>query len=517
MNVEPSSSVGPKPQPRAGADSWEASLRRDAIGDAHGRREALWLALAAAEASWVAPLFMALTWAAKPHPLVYLWLGTLVLMLGYFYLYRALVAANLSLRLQQGLLLATLVISVALVLRFHILTGAGLRGSDWFLVPFRQLSHVEATLPSSWLTVMFLIYLWARAIHLADRSLSAESVGFSFRSGVLVLVASALFVKVLTELDMSGLVVAYFFFALVAVALARVEQVSLLPNSSRVPFSGFWIGSTVGAVALLAVLGILVAIFFYAGGLHQLLRWLWPILLILQIVVAGLGALLLMVLDWILAQFSLDLTDVGRGFREMLEQLGQFDVPSPPPLEPGDTQRQLLILGILQAVITIAIPVAIVSLVLFFTWRRLQKGKSEGQGEEARESLLSARAVARNLQVMLQGGLGRMGELAGLVSRFGPGSRFLAAISIRRIYTNLVRLATEAGYPRAQAQTPYEYLPVLCKALPGSTEDVRVITEAYVNARYGLVPDTPEELQRIRDCWQRVRQQEVQGLKPKPS
>jgi hypothetical protein len=117
---------------------------------------------------------------------------------------------------------------------------------------------------------------------------------------------------------------------------------------------------------------------------------------------------------------------------------------------------------------------------------------------------------------MFQDGLDRLAELADLASRFGPSSRFLTAVSIRRIYTNLVRLATEGGYPRAEAQTPYEYLQTLYQALPGNKKDLDVITEAYVNAHYGQVPDTREELQRIRDCWERVRSQEIQKPKEKP-
>ena len=108
-----------------------------------------------------------------------------------------------------------------------------------------------------------------------------------------------------------------------------------------------------------------------------------------------------------------------------------------------------------------------------------------------------------------RGALDRLGELADLMGRFGPSSRFLAAVSIRRIYTNLVRLATEGGYPRAEAQTPYEYLQTLYRAMPDSKEDLDLITDAYVNAHYGKVPDTREELQRIRDCWDRVRSKEI--------
>jgi hypothetical protein len=216
--------------------------------------------------------------------------------------------------------------------------------------------------------------------------------------------------------------------------------------------------------------------------------------------------LLFMLLDWILGLFSLDLSALGQGLREAFDRLRQLLV-SPPPLPPpgAEEQAEPLIFSILKVITTVGIPLAIISLVLLLAWRRLRHPGHEEEGKEDRESLLSANAVARNLRAMLQEGLDRLGELAGLMSLLGPGSRFLAAVSIRRIYVNLVRLATEAGYPRAKAQTPYEYLPILHRALPGSKEEVAVITEAYVNSHYGQVPDTREELQRIRDCWDRVR------------
>ena len=130
--------------------------------------------------------------------------------------------------------------------------------------------------------------------------------------------------------------------------------------------------------------------------------------------------------------------------------------------------------------------------------------------DESRESVLSAGAIRRSLQAALQAGRDRLSELAGLVSRYGVGSRFLSAITIRRIYANLVRLAADAGYPRGQSQTPYEYEYVLRQALPGSQADVALITEAYVSAHYGQVPDTREALQVIRDCWERVQERQAE-------
>jgi hypothetical protein len=487
-HARPESGYAPGLEPSA------ESTRLGALDHLQGRREVLCIVMAAAEVCWVTPVFLALIWARTPHSPVLLWLGLLILMVGYFYFYRALAAGGLSLRLQQGLLVLGLLLSIVLVLRFHVYAGLGLQGSEYLLMPFRHLTEVTVVMPSSWFTVMVLVYLWARAVHLANRSLSSESVGFSFRSGVVILIASALLIRIFTKLDVSGFVIPYFFLALLAVALSRIDEVRLLPNSSKAPFTGFWVGSTVAAVAILTFLGLLVAAFFAGGGLSAVLRWLSPVFLVLQIVIAGIGAFFLLVLDW----------------------MGQLIVfaPPAPPADSG-SQTRPLILGILQAVITLIIPVSIIALVLLFTWRRLQRGR-HGKGlEEARESLFTVGAVAHNLRAMLQEGMGRLAELIGLVGRFGPSSRFLAAVSIRRIYANLVRLATELGYPRSEAQTPYEYLVVLSEALPEFGAEVELITEAYVNAHYGQVPDTREELRRIQDSWERVKAGSTRKRKPK--
>jgi hypothetical protein len=123
-------------------------------------------------------------------------------------------------------------------------------------------------------------------------------------------------------------------------------------------------------------------------------------------------------------------------------------------------------------------------------------------GNETREPLPGAgRHLAQELAELLRGARRRLAGLAGLMS----AGRLMAAISIRRIYANLGRLAAEEGYPRGAAQTPHEYLPTLARAFPDCQAETELITAAYVQAHYGRVPDTAAELQRIRDAWERVR------------
>jgi hypothetical protein len=477
----------------------------------NGYQEVIWVALAAAEVCWLAPLFLAIWGAIGPHVPLFLWLGMLVLLLGFFYVYRAVVAAYLPLRVQQGLVVLVLLLAIALLLRYHVYAAPQWRGVSWWVILLRSLKGTDAFQPAGWVAAIGLVYLWARGIHLAHRSLSLQSVGFSFRSGVVLLIVGSLALHFLTDLDASGFVIPYFSFSLVAVALARIEEVSQMPNSSRTGFAGLWIGSTLAAVGLLVVLGSGLALFFHGGGLQQVIDWVWPAVWVLVLIVVGIGVLLLAIVEYVLGLFSLDIRLIGEGLRQALQQLGnalaRLRIDLPPG---GDSGVSPPVLTMTRVALFIGVPLALVVLVLLLTWYR-QRLAERGSWDESRESTFRPGTLGRSLRAALEDGLNRLGELAGLVGRFGVGSRFLAAISVRRIYANVVRLATDAGYPRVRSQTPYEYLGTLRQALPDFQDEVLAITEAYVAAHYGQVPDSREALQQLRDCWQRIQAEGVEA------
>ncbi len=466
------------------------------------RREATCLSLAAAEVCWVLPVFLAIGQPGGQHPWLLTWLGMLVLLLTFFYVYRAVEAAGLRVGLQKALLAVILFLAIAFVLQFHVYNEPG---QGWVRALILSLADVDTIDPRGWMAVMFLVYFWVRGNGLARRSLSIESVGFSFRAGIVILILESLVLGLMVRTDFSGLVPPYFFFALVAVALARVDEVTHSLNSSRVGYSGFWIGSSVAAVAVLVLVGAVVAAFFSGGGLQQVLAWLSPVFYLFWVVIAAIGTFLLLLLEGLLSLLSIDLETLGEGIMDALRRIGEFLMaPGAVPPAGADTTERPALLGFLQIAFVVGIPLLIIALALLAGWARRRRLDRE-VGDESRESTLASGGTRRGLQAMLRAGLERLGELAGLVDRFGLGSRFLAAVSIRRIYANLVRLSTREGYPRARAETPYEYLVTLRRALPGSEAEVQIITEAYVNAHYGQVPDTREELERIRACWERIR------------
>ena len=64
--------------------------------------------------------------------------------------------------------------------------------------------------------------------------------------------------------------------------------------------------------------------------------------------------------------------------------------------------------------------------------------------------------------------------------------------------------AAQKGYPRAEHETPYEYLATLAKAWPAQGAETTLITEAYNRAHYGELPENEAEMQQILDAWKRL-------------
>lgn len=469
-------------------------MRRWRLPAANGRREAIAVALAAAEVSWLSAIVLALSGAA--HVPLLLWLGLLTILLGFFYGYRALERAGLSVRVQQGLLVLVLLLAIALLIRGHLYAGLE-PGRSWLAVLVGRLSDLSTLLSRELLAAALMVLLWGRALHLARRSLSIDSVGYTFRAGIVIFVWVSLGLGLLGGRDVAPFVLPYFFFALLAVALARIEEVSHLPGGTRAPFSAYWVGSAVVAVAVLVLAGAMLGAFFSGNGLQPLLRLLSPLVFLVIGLLVGIALLIFGLLQAILAGLNITWGGMGQALQDLLDRLGRLAAGFRPPAE-GTTDPGLL--RSVQLGGNLLLIAVLIAAVVIITWARLRH-LGEKQANETRESLRPELSLAEGLADLLRAGRQRLAELAG---RAGL-SRLLAALSIRHIYANLVRLAAGLGYPRAPAQTPYEYLDTLYQALPNARSEAAMITDAYVRAHYGQLPDTPEALQRIRDAWNRIR------------
>lgn len=77
--------------------------------------------------------------------------------------------------------------------------------------------------------------------------------------------------------------------------------------------------------------------------------------------------------------------------------------------------------------------------------------------------------------------------------------------SVRDLYRHLLRWAAGRGCPRGAAQTPLEFQAVLAEACPEGRREVDVLTQAYVQTRYGPRAPRVDDIHVLRAAWTDLR------------
>jgi len=469
------------------------------------RKESLYLTLVAAEMCWFTPWALVITHraaVAAPYATA-LKLGIFVLAV--VYLSRIMDRLQFDLLYQRWILIVAVVITTVLIMRSFLYPGYGLFDLGWLGKVGGALLYFYS-LPPEAIVAVILLFLWWRGISIGQRNLTFQGVGFSFRLGILLLVFSTPLLSILGY-DLTILILPFFFFSLMAVALARVEEVNQAKGGVGAPFNFTWLAILLGSIVVVLITAWLISRIYSVEGFSQILRWLEPVFAPLLRVVEYVLTLLIKLLEPLLRWFFGIFQRVAEGLPgsfEGLEPLGLEDLPVGEP-----TQPPRLLMAISRYV-CLGLVGVVALMVLALTLRR--RRDRQRRGDEIRESLWSSAAFADGMLNSLRGGWDRLKDLAGLVGRFGPGMRLYAAVSIRKIYANMARLAERQGFPRQPAQTPYEYLPALGLAFPDCQAETTAITEAYVKVHYGEVPESVKELQRIRECWQQIQERETANV-----
>jgi len=83
---------------------------------------------------------------------------------------------------------------------------------------------------------------------------------------------------------------------------------------------------------------------------------------------------------------------------------------------------------------------------------------------------------------------------------------------VRELYRRFLRWAAASGFPRRTSQTPHEYFHTLADLLPEARQELAFITQQYVSARYGTVPQTEDELRQLRQSWHKVKQNDLKPM-----
>ncbi len=197
-------------------------------------------------------------------------------------------------------------------------------------------------------------------------------------------------------------------------------------------------------------------------------------------------------------------------------QVPDLNIPLNSTPVPGDNASSN---GVVLATIGQVLVWAVFLFILFILVRRLGKWyASQIQAvQDERQSLLEAGGLWKMLLATLRGQYKKaVDSLTGL-PHLGRRERLRAATRVRQIYADLMDLSKELGNPRPAAVTPLEFLPVIQDLLQEPAHDLDTITQAYLRVRYGVLPETIQEIQAVETAWVRVKTYAEQLLKQNSS
>jgi len=463
----------------------------------YARRELIFVALGTMDVCVGIPLIAALLQfitPVDPLPLTALILGAI---LAIHYLARLAFSISLRPRIRIGLLVLGMVGSVLLTVHQLLYAETSFWKLAWLGNIFGNLKRTE--LSHDVFLFLLVLFVWWRGLVLAQRRLDSESVSFRFRLGVVLIAVTTGLSDLVLDWPHYQFVFVFFFASLLAMALARAEEVGQQYGGSHLPFDLGWLTTLVSSSLLVLLLAVGLAALLTGENIGRFLRPLWEVFAIAIIgvgYVLGWIAQIVLTLLWPLLEPLADTLGEGQSFIELPEA----PMLAPEPREPLLTVEQQ---ELARAASKIGGALLLVLLVVLTLQRlRVLNGRRR---DEVRESVWEGANLGDRLRDLLLRGRKGLDGVADALGRTLLG-RFFAALTIRRIYALLGALAEERGYPRVPHETPYEYLPTLDKAFPGSSADVAHITEAYVGVHYGELPERPEELEAIQAAWERIRE-----------
>jgi hypothetical protein len=459
------------------------------------RREATHGLVALMEAMWIAPWFAVFLPAAAQMP-VYALLGYVGLnILAALLIVRLLDARGVWENLRQVVFVCGLFLAV--FWSVGVVFPVEFTGPAQQTIISDNLSPVETLVIPPFVPILLLTSIvWWRGLRLAITSPTPTRVAFGMRLGILFFFGVAL------APDAQAVTLAaippFFFFGLLAISLARAIALRETGGSDGARFGSRWSAFMIAAAGGITLVGFVISAVLGGMDPDLIASVVQPIigglLLFFSILMTPIFLVLQAVIEFLVRALAPD--GVGNVLQvpTLMDPIQQGDQPQTGRLDEAFQQVQNFFaqFGGLPVCITVVIVVIIV-LVIVLTLRRQQRA-ALGQDEERED--IEGDALG-SLADMFRRGFGALNNAFRTVGQFGLGRDLFAALTIRRVYAQMARLAEKEGYPRAASETPYEYRSTLRDVFPHVTAEIDTITEAYVRVHYGEVPEDDAALQNV--------------------
>jgi hypothetical protein len=473
-----------------------------------GSRLAQWLALVTAlalilvEVSWFVPLYLGLVEVAASSTLFQATIVFFLVLLVAYGVQFGLNALHLLQGAQRALLVAVFFISLVLASRFLLPPGG-----DSLLA---QLVNLR---PAAVLTLLGTFWLWWRGANLARDTIDTHTVWRHFLQGLLMLAVGNIYLHItLGSSTGFGPILLFLFASLMAMAMARVSNISEFYGKAQKGLGRRWFTFTLGVLVL--VLGVSAVFTSLLTGqfsalmdqIGRVIEW----LLVPVVFIASLFAYILFYIGVFIGAILTQLMPRLQGGLQLPTQPPSDLLGTQTPNQPAPTIFDSPAFATLETILFWLLVVIAVALLFGVIGGRYLRRQRMDYDEP--EAMLEDRDL---LALMRQRLRERARQIADIFNpaRFSRGQRIQAAARIRQIYADFLDLCQELGHPRPQPETPFEFQASIQGQLFQATwSELTLITQAYVQVRYGELPEDRREMDAIESAWKRL-SEEGQRLK----
>jgi hypothetical protein len=379
---------------------------------------------------------------------------------------------------------------IVLTLLFLLYVSAFRQYAPWDLAWLRETAHGYIFRPTTarasiWLITLVIVYAWMRGRLRETPSL--DTTYTMLRVGVIVVAVTTILTVTAQETETVArsyvrlLVVGFFFFALSAVTLARLQVEGLRSQGKLGPQ---WLGPLVLPVALILIVGLLAAAILSHTFLETVTAILHPLFVALNFILE----VMIAVISWIAYVFYLLLSSLVN--RITGGHVGQLPQPVTPPRDVAN-QANHKVASLPDSIRFILLALVLVGIVLLLSRFLFRRPTQRKRGNEERESVMDWNEVGAGLKGMLANlaaRLRRKGEDPWADLRGDP--RWQHTLKIRTLYSRLLHRGARAGAPREPSHAPREHVPTLQRVYPQAGAPLLVITDIYRAARYSDRPAT---------------------------
>jgi len=445
--------------------------------------------------------------------------GVIFLLGGGFVVTRYLLSREWPLNWVRWGIIACGLIVVFTVVRSEYHAGYGLFDMQWFvhtvriLLDFSQFHPLMITLPAA-------AYLWWRGIRRGRATLYTSDIYRAFVIGTISFVLLVIIWRIslgtgsLEEFasTVAPHVAAFFFFALVSLALINLQSIrqKMTPEDVGPSFNRRWLPILILVVGGIVLIGIGVASIFSPEFMAFLSR-----------LVGSVGDVVREIIRYILIPFGFiaaALYWVGLFLVNLIRSEGipEFEGPNF-GLDEEDAAEsiqgapisEVIILALKWALFAV-VAIAIIYL-LARAIRRFRVSRMKTDVTEVNESLWSWGGFAADVRLFLNTIWQRLWRRRkGITPGKAVLHRYLeeeeeGTMDIREIYRRLLWQASRFGMGRRGYETPYEYRGRLEQLVPDGREQLTEITDLYVNVRYGEMETRRRQLDRANSLWQTLK------------